>query len=804
MKQPFITQIAQAPLEGWPSSVLHTDKFTLVGTSDGHIVQYSGTLQLQTSIPVSRAPIEHISQISSNYVVLAGGEVTVYDETLDELEKLPFKDILALDVKHGKQPLLAIATKYTLIVYTYWDHLEMTAQHKFAEKLVAVKFVADGVIAASNTSFYRVNENDESTTKLDVPSSGFSILTKNVSILDSSQGIILSRGSSKLLYSKKLGPKRMTFTGDAQAIVEPFIIAKTGNHIHAYDIQGNKHWFTQKVDKLLLVSTYDREIVTVSKTSISKFVLKPDKEIINSISDIQSAIDLISQMTYQEKHLKLRQLQVQLATDLFKRGDISSAMDKFIEFCACPLEVIELYPSYISQRDISISDDDELDTKSVELLTYFLSDCRRKISKLINAPENKLPYKNSSLTLDLFTDSNHSIDEIRTAVDTTLFKCYTLINPGLIGSLIRVDNHCDPQLVVTTLKKAHAVDELIDFYFKRGLHEEALHMLSDTSTDQVVKYLQRLKNDNLDLIMKYASPAIDKEEGYGIQIFINSPYSDEFDRYTVMKYLEKHDTLERMFLEYIVYELHEKATIFHTKLALLYLEKLQPDPDDLVYKKMYKFLQIGNYDKRTVLSKFPSSDSPSLILLKSFILSGMGLHKQVLDIQVNSLKEPALAIQYIREHNTQELFLELLSLLQRNNDKDSTLRLLSSTTTSTPISAVLDLMPSFKVHDLENYLTKSIRIQQKQKRIVQLEKNLLDVERVSTALDLMQKENQKVNVDQSTMCEICGRRIGGSVLLWDAGEQHVRHFGCKKPTKNNKLNILSMTDYDDEKDLVVS
>jgi hypothetical protein len=773
-----------------------------VGTATGHLLRFDQSSGHQQPDPVSltHEPINAIARVRNAYAILSGGEIVLYDATLDELERLPFKDVTSMDVLSSDIPVLAITTRQTVILYSYFDHLEMSAQYKLPEKVNHVKMIRhDTIFVSSNYNFYELSNGEVK--RLDFPA-GFSLLPKAISIIPSNKGVILSRGSTAAVYSQG-EVKQLNIQGAPHGLISPFIISLTGNHIHIVDQGETKQWQELKMNKVLMLSIYDRKLTAVSKYEVATWELIPDGDIISSIEDTQQAICLIRQMDYEGKGARLRQLEIDLGLSLFKQGNQSTAMNKFIEFCASPLDVIDLYPEFISSpSEASIGDEDSIDVNSIGLLTHFLTDARRKLAKLLNAPDQALPYKEGSLTIDLYTDSNHSVGDIQSAVDTALFKCYTLINPGLIGSLIRVENHCDPGLVVKTLKERNAVSELIDFYFKRGLHSEALDMLSGSSPELVVRYLQRLKSDNLDTIFKYSKGPIEADEGYGIQIFIDSPFSDTFDRMKVLQYLENRETLERMFLEYIIIELHEKATIFHTRLAELYIKNLQPNPEDIIYKKLKTFLQTGNYDKKTILGVFPNSKSPSLILLKTFILSRVGQHEDVLEIHVNELRDPELAIQYIKDHNTSSLFVKLILLFQENGDVSSVLQLLSATNTTTALSTILNMIPMFKVADVQTYLTKSIRKQNKLRKWGSMQKNLLDIDRISTAYQLAEIENTKVEVNEDTHCEVCGKRIGGSVLTWD-GKYSVKHFGCKKPELQLKLRTMTMTQFEDNQDLII-
>lgn len=68
------------------------------------------------------------------------------------------------------------------------------------------------------------------------------------------------------------------------------------------------------------------------------------------------------------------------------------------------------------------------------------------------------------MTRDIFGDLKQAAD----LVDTTMFKAYIIQSPALIGPLLRIHNHCEPETVKTILSNAGRWRELIDFYFGKN------------------------------------------------------------------------------------------------------------------------------------------------------------------------------------------------------------------------------------------------------------------------------------------------------------------------------------------------
>lgn len=91
-------------------------------------------------------------------------------------------------------------------------------------------------------------------------------------------------------------------------------------------------------------------------------------------------------------------------------------------------------------------------------------------------------------------------------------KAYLIDNNNtLANALLRnQDNCCLPSEVEKELKKHHRRTELVSFYEKQNRHKEALELITRTESlstrDNILNYLTKLDNDNLDLIFEYVQP----------------------------------------------------------------------------------------------------------------------------------------------------------------------------------------------------------------------------------------------------------------------------------------------------------
>lgn len=170
--------------------------------------------------------------------------------------------------------------------------------------------------------------------------------------------------------------------------------------------------------------------------------------------------------------------------------------------------------------------------KAVRCLLIYLIDARRKISRLASVQSGTITKADLDLvSKESMTATAFGADLEREAcvVDTALLRCYMLINPQLVGPLVRLANHCDKKVVREQLMMYGKWSELIDFYYAKKLHGDALGLLKQLSESKktafsgpepTVQYLQKLGNENIDLVFEYAKEPIKINEQFGIDVSI--------------------------------------------------------------------------------------------------------------------------------------------------------------------------------------------------------------------------------------------------------------------------------------------
>jgi tetratricopeptide (TPR) repeat protein len=246
-------------------------------------------------------------------------------------------------------------------------------------------------------------------------------------------------------------------------------------------------------------------------------------------------------------------------------------------------------------------------------------------------------------------------------VDTTLFRAYMLASPGLAGSLFRLPNFCEPDVVQEKLYETGRYADLIDFLHGKKLHRQALELLAKFGKNEAdeevspalqgprrtVGYLQQLPPEMIDLILEFAEWPLRTDPQLGMEVFIaDTENAETLPRQQVADYLQNIDSqLAVRYLEHIVEELNDTGPDFHQRLVDLLLERLREGKFESDEEKgrwrerLQTFLKTSSqYNKVRVFKQLPPED-PDYYESRAIVLSKMGQHKQALSIYVFQLND---------------------------------------------------------------------------------------------------------------------------------------------------------------------
>ncbi|WPH04171.1 Hypothetical protein R9X50_00705900 [Acrodontium crateriforme] len=442
---------------------------------------------------------------------------------------------------------------------------------------------------------------------------------------------------------------------------------------------------------------------------------------------------------------------------------------------------------------------------AVNELCSFLAQARVKIKNYLNADgtlvenppkidaETGKPSFANLLPQSTFENETTAIDWqaelLKTAelVHTTLFRAYMLVKPSLAGSLFRIDNFCDPQVVQASLYETERYIDLIDFLHGKKMHRQALEMLQKfgkdnadgevpagmQGPDRTVAYLKQLPPDLIDIVLEFVRWPIETKPAVGMEVFLaDSDNAERLPRKRVASFLGAVDeTLEAQYLDHIVNELGDQEPEFHQKLVDIYIQRLKSDrlpsvEKELTQQKLEDFLRRSKvYSKAKTFGQLPT-ENEIFFESRAIVLSAMGNHKQALAIYVFQIKDQAKAEDYCNktylaeqlnqqacllntttthekhfrpvesdDSNNSNIFATLLGLYLRPPEGEEkrwpqALDLLSKHGARLPASSTLELMPDdLAVNELQNYFRGRIRNATSILREEQIVRSLTNVRR---------------------------------------------------------------------------
>ncbi|KAI1815086.1 AvaB protein [Poronia punctata] len=339
--------------------------------------------------------------------------------------------------------------------------------------------------------------------------------------------------------------------------------------------------------------------------------------------------------------------------------------------------------------------------KAVRELNSFLAGTRARLQRVIDPETGKLRPRKTGTGLSHSSSTSENLDallsvrrsesdeqleeELRrafTLVDTTLFRGYMFCQPSLAPSLFRIPNFCDPSVVNEKLLEHNRYNELVDFFFGKKLHRDALTLLrkfGDRDADgevanleinghgeteveipeqlrgprRTVGYLQSLPAEMADLVLEFAEWVLRRDATLGMEVFLaDSENAETLPRDKVVGFLRGIDAeLEITYLQHIIDELRDATPEFHNRLVELLVDALKRDEarDDKWEDRLHKLVEFlkesRQYSLSRAFSMIPRED-PAFYEAQAVILSIMGNHKQALEIYVFKMQDYVRAEEY--------------------------------------------------------------------------------------------------------------------------------------------------------------
>ncbi|PFH55851.1 hypothetical protein XA68_17513 [Ophiocordyceps unilateralis] len=524
-----------------------------------------------------------------------------------------------------------------------------------------------------------------------------------------------------------------------------------------------------------------------------------------------------------------------------------------------------------SAKESSATEDRPLEgkdlIKAVLELNSYLAGTRARLQRVLDPVTGKLkPQSDRQESVEeaaerfLRTTQSESEQKLETElratfrlVDTTLFRSYMLSQPSLASSLFRIPNFCDPDVVNEKLLEHNRFTELVDFFYGKKLHKDALRLLhkfgSATKPDEAaptlhgpdrsIQYLQSLPPSEIDLILEYAAWTLKSNPDYAMEIFVGDTENAEtLPRDRVVAFLQSVDTrLERQYLEHIIGELEDMTPDFHNRLVDLYVDNLGGTSKgaewDCLMAKFIRFLRSSRqvYSLTKALGLLPRDDA-AFYEARAVVLSNMGEHREALEIYVFRMKDYAKAEEYCnRLYKSQEttrssaadspvslapeepaksIYHTLLSLYlkpptPRKQQLEPALDLLSKHGSRLPATSTLGLVPDdLPVSALEAYFRGRIRSVTSLVNESRIVAGLRKAEGISVAARLHLGDdaaggqggrNRHVTISDERHCVVCHKKLGGAMRIGGSvvavlPDNTAVHYGCLNRATGQKADRL--------------
>jgi hypothetical protein len=366
--------------------------------------------------------------------------------------------------------------------------------------------------------------------------------------------------------------------------------------------------------------------------------------------------------------------------------------------------------------------------------------------------------------------------------DTALLKLYIRNSPALVGSLVRLANRCDPGVVKDYLVKEDRWRELVDFYYSKQLHRQALALLQERdAVDTGIQYIQRLTAQDWEIITEFA-PWLLKANPDALDVFTDAAQeSDPFDRRAVAQVLKSCDSaLAIRYLEHIIVKLGDTTPQYSEDLIVLYIDRQQVD-------KLKQFIESENNGASAMRVFQVLPDKASFAESRAFCLAEMGNLKTSLEIYINKVKDTektqAFAErQYKRYTDIFEVLLELY-LTSKPAQLSAALGLLERHGPRLDSEKVLvQLPPSIAISDIRAFLTTRLRESQSQLHMSIAEQTLRRSAMLTLQLRVIERKQKAIMIAADKVCAACHKRVGSSVLAAfpdGAVVHYVCSFDCR-------------------------
>lgn len=416
-------------------------------------------------------------------------------------------------------------------------------------------------------------------------------------------------------------------------------------------------------------------------------------------------------------------------------------------------------------------------------------------------------------------------------IDTSLLKAYLVGDVSQLNAFLEGPNQCDLAECERALLDAERHAELVQLYFSKGLHRQALELLSKlahgrgalSGFNALVAYLLRLGAGETQLVLQYSRAALQAAPQLALSIFCTDRAEHErLPRDVVLSHLRQYaPQLVQEYLEFVLQRSQwvETRPEFHNELIGEYLNtvlalkrnQLKPsagagaaavprvkagsEPGLLgaTRKKLLAFLESSEYyHAEALLSKFPLDD---LFEERALLLAKLGQHESALGIYVYTLGDLATAEAYCARRyaaggaNARDVYLALVRVCVTPPagvaaDRDGALALVNRYAAHLDPAATLALLDdSVRIVDLSKFFTDALCHRAAERRQAAVLAGLQRSAHRHAKQQLLQERSRSRRITRNDSCVVCGKRMGAAAFALLPNDDLVHYYCAAAATK---------------------
>jgi hypothetical protein len=406
-------------------------------------------------------------------------------------------------------------------------------------------------------------------------------------------------------------------------------------------------------------------------------------------------------------------------------------------------------------------------------------------------------------------------------VDTSLLKAYLLGDPTQLMAFLESPNQCDLAESERALLDAEQHAELVQLYNSKGMHRQALELLTKlahgrgplTGFGALIKYLTHLGAAETQLVLQYSRAALQASPQAALAIFCTDRAErDRLPRDVVLAHLRQHaPQLVQEYLEFVLQRSQwvETRPEFHNELISEYLNtvlalkrnQLKPagglvplrpkagsEPGLLgaTRKKLLAFLESSEYyHAEALLSKFPLDD---LFEERALLLAKLGQHEAALGIYLYTLGDLPTAEAYCARRyaaggaKARDVYLALVRVCVAPPpghvaDSDAALALVNRYAAHLDPAATLALLDDkVRIVDLSKFFADALCYRAGERRQAAVVAGLQRSAHRHAKQQLLQERARSRRITRHDSCAVCGKRLGAAAFALLPNDDLVHYF----------------------------